>query len=176
MTLYTKTGDSGQTSFFGGKRVFKNHLRINAYGSIDELNSVLGLVMSKLDDKRVEDFINTIQKDLFRISSHLAGAVTNLTNIPARVNDLEKIIDNLVIKLPNLSNFILPEGIESATLVFFARSVARRTERELVALSREEKIDSAILMYFNRLSDLLFIIARYLNFKAGVLETIWEDK
>src|SRR4030042_4799768 len=144
MTLYTKTGDSGQTSFFGGKRVFKNHLRINAYGSIDELNSVLGLVMSKLDDKRVEDFINTIQKDLFRISSHLAGAVTNLTNIPARVNDLEKIIDNLVIKLPNLSNFILPEGIESATLVFFARSVARRTERELVALSREEKIDSAI--------------------------------
>ncbi|MBI5452030.1 cob(I)yrinic acid a,c-diamide adenosyltransferase, partial [Candidatus Gottesmanbacteria bacterium] len=166
--IYTRTGDKGETSLYGGKRVSKNSIRIEAYGSIDELNSLLGIVSSFLADKRAEGFINQIQKDLFLIGSCLAGAKVSIERLKTRVWEMEKVIDSLDGELPPLSNFILPEGIERATFVYFARAVARRAERKLVALSAKEPVDKRILIYLNRLSDLLFILGRYLNFKSGV--------
>lgn len=175
MKIYTKTGDKGETSLFGGKRVMKSHLRVNAYGSIDELNSVLGMVLSKLNDERVEVVISSVQKDLFEIGSYLALGPVNMAKLRKRAEEMEKIIDGLSEKLPEIHNFILPDGVEIATLIFFARAVARRAERELVTLSIDDKIDESIIVYLNRLSDCLFIIARYLNYKAGKVETVWKD-
>lgn len=174
MAIYTRTGDKGETSLFGGKRLPKSHARIEAYGSLDELNSLLGVVLSNLNDPRVAGFINQIQKDLFIIGSHLAGSRVSIDSLKERVEEMEKVIDKLDMELPKLTNFILPEGIEKATLIFYARSVGRRAERELVALSSEEDIDMRIHAYLNRLSDLLFILGRYINFKAGIKETIWK--
>lgn len=154
----------------------KSHPRINAYGTIDELNSLLGVVLIKLKDEKVRKFINQIQKDLFSVGGYLAGANVRIDVLSDRVGEMEKVIDWADTKLPPISNFILPEGIESAALLFFARSVARRAERELIALVQEDSIDEGILVYLNRLSDLLFILARYLNFKAGFEETIWKRK
>jgi len=175
MKIYTKIGDDGTTSLYGGKRILKSHLRVNAYGSIDELNSILGVVLAAIHDGRVEKFINQVQKDLFLIGSSLAKGPVNLERLNQRVEEIEKVIDSLSAELPPLSNFILPEGTEAAALIFFARAIGRRAERELVALSLEEEINKNIIIYLNRLSDLLFVIARYLNFKAGVTETIWKE-
>jgi cob(I)alamin adenosyltransferase len=174
MKIYTRTGDKGKTSLFGGKRVFKNHLRVNAYGSVDELNSLLGVVVAKIRDKRAEEFINQIQKDLFRLNSYLAGSNIKMEVLTQRIEDMEKIIDTLDKELPSLSNFILPEGTEPAALLFFGRAICRRAERELVALSLEETVNEELLAYLNRLSDFLFVLARFMNFKAGRTETIWK--
>lgn len=176
MKIYTKTGDKGQTSFYSGERVSKNHIRMETIGLVDELNSILGIVVAKLKDKRVEEFINRIQKDLFHIGSYLAKYKTSLNILPKRVEEMEKVIDTISAEIPQLQNFILPEGIEAAAFLFFARAVARRTERELVTLAKTDTVDDKILIYFNRLSDLLFILARYLNFKAGMVETVWKEK
>lgn len=174
--IYTRTGDSGETSLYGGRRVPKNNIRIEAYGSIDELNSLLGIVSSLLAYKRAEGFINQIQKDLFLIGSYLAGAKVPIERLKTRVGEMEKVIDSLDVELPSLSNFILPDGTEGAAFLFYIRAVARRCERILVELSLKEKLDKKILIYINRLSDLLFELARYLNFKSGVTETIWKEK
>jgi len=174
VNIYTRTGDSGKTSLYGGQRLFKNNLRVHTYGSIDELNSLLGIVIVKLHDKRLEKFINVIQKDLFIVGSSLAGFPDNINELEKRVTEMERIIDDLDNKLPELSNFILPEGVEGATFLYFARAVCRRVEREIVGLSLKEKVDSRIIIYLNRLSDLFFNMARYLNFKAGVTESIWK--
>lgn len=174
--IYTRTGDRGKTSLYGGKRVFKNHLRVNAYGLTDELNSLLGLVVVKLPDKRIENFINQIQNDLLLIGSFLAGADVSLEVLHGRISEMEKVIDCLDKELPKLRNFILPGGTETGALLHFIRAVGRRTEREIVKLSKQVEIDEKILVYFNRLSDFLFILARYLNFKAGMRETIWEGR
>ena len=100
--IYTRSGDKGKTSIYGGKRLFKNHLRLNAYGSIDELNSVLGVILSKLNDKRVEEFVNQIQKDLFRIGSYLAGAGITISSLVVRVDEMEEVIDSLQKQLPQV--------------------------------------------------------------------------
>jgi len=176
MKIYTRTGDDGQTSLFGGIRVPKNDLRIQAYGSIDELNSLLGIVLSKLADRRAEEFINQIQKDLFLIGSHLAYADISTAGLTKRVKEMEKVIDSIDRELPELKNFILPEGTERSALLFFSRAVARRAERKLVALSFQEKVDKQALIYLNRLSDFLFVLGRYLNFKSGITETVWKGK
>lgn len=176
MKIYTKTGDSGHTSLYGGKRVPKSHLRVNAYGSIDELNSILGIVLAKLNNKKIEVFVNEVQRDLLSIGSNLSGAPVNLGKISQRVEEMENVIDSLDKELPKLSNFILPEGTEAACFLFFARAIARRAERELVALTKEETVDGNIIAYLNRLSDLLYIVARYLNYKAGVTETVWKGR
>jgi cob(I)alamin adenosyltransferase len=133
------------------------------------------MVLSKLHDKRMEAFINNVQKDLFTIGANLSGAPVQLDNLGKRVGEMEKVIDSLDKELPPLTHFILPEGTEAATLIFFARAVARRAERELVALSVAEKIDKNIIIYLNRLSDLLFVIGRYINYKAGLTETVWKE-
>lgn len=174
--IYTKTGDKGQTSLYGGKRVSKSHYRVAAYGTIDELNSLLGVVTAQLKDKRVLDFINLVQNDLFLIGGSLAGARTGLNALTLHVEKMEKVIDWLDGQLPPIKNFILPQGVISASLLYFTRAVARRAERQLVALLPEEQVDEKILIYMNRLSDLLFMMARYINFKAGFKETIWKSK
>lgn len=172
--IYTKTGDSGETSLFGGKRVPKSHYRIEAYGMIDELNSLLGIVMTKLNDRRSEEFINRVQKDLFVIGSHLAGAKVSLHVLSKRVKEMEEVIDTLDEELPELKNFILPEGTEKAAFIYFTRAVTRRAERALVELFQKESFDEVVLVYLNRFSDFLFILGRYLNFKSGVTETLWR--
>lgn len=172
--IYTKTGDHGQTSLYGGKRVFKNHQRVSTYGTIDELNSLLGIIVAQLNDKRVKEFINQIQKDLFLIGASLSGATTGIDGLKIRVDEMERIIDWISEQLPPLKNFILPEGIEVATFLYLTRAVARRAERELVSLKQEEQVDEKILIYMNRLSDLLFMLARYMNFKSDFKETIWK--
>lgn len=175
MKIYTKTGDKGETSLYSGERVSKNHIRMETIGLVDELNSMLGIAVAKLKDKRVEEFINQIQKDLFHIGSFLAKYKTNLSYLLKRVEEMEKVIDTLSLEIPQLSKFILPEGTEVACFLFYARAVTRRTERELVTLAKTDTVDGKILVYFNRLSDLLFILARYLNFKAGIVETVWKE-
>ncbi|MBI2617702.1 cob(I)yrinic acid a,c-diamide adenosyltransferase [Candidatus Gottesmanbacteria bacterium] len=176
LKIYTRTGDRGQTSLYGGKRVPKSHYRVNAYGTIDELNSLLGIVLSKIDDDRVRKFIHGIQHDLFVIGGHLAGAKVELGVLKTRVDEMEKLIDWMDSNLSSLKSFILPDGTEASTFLFFTRAVARRSERELVALSLEEKVDERVLIYLNRLSDLLFMMGRYLNYKASVAETPWKSK
>lgn len=176
LKIYTRTGDRGQTSLYGGKRVSKNHIRVNAYGTIDELNSLLGIVLSLPLEEKIEGFLRLIQSDLFTIGGYLAGANVSLQEIKRRVSEMETLIDWMDKDLPPLKNFILPTGTQTGSFLFFARAVARRCERELIALSEKEKIADEIFMYMNRLSDLLFMMARYTNHKHGVAETLWKSK
>ncbi|KKR33044.1 MAG: ATP/cobalamin adenosyltransferase [Candidatus Gottesmanbacteria bacterium GW2011_GWA2_41_12] len=178
MKIYTKTGDCGETSLYGGKRVFKSNTRIDSYGGVDELNSLIGLVTSKLvignsNDERIKSFLTEIQGDLFLIGGNLAGSPLELTVLPERVEEMEKLIDELSTKLPELNNFILPGGGELGSLSHLARSVTRRVERQAVKLSQEEDVDKRILIYLNRLSDLFFTLARYFNLKDNKEEIIW---
>lgn len=174
--IYTRTGDKGKTSLYKGKRVYKDNLRVNAYGSVDELNSLLGLVLAKLKDDRVKEFVEKIQEDLLLTGSYLAGADVSLKSFKKRVSQMEKVIDKLDEELPKLKNFILPQGIEVSCLLYFTRAVARRAEREIVGLSLSAEVDKRVLVYFNRLSDLLFEWARYLNFKSGFSESVWKGR
>lgn len=174
--IYTKTGDAGQTSLYGGKRVSKSHYRVAAYGAIDELNSLLAVTVIKLHDTKLQEFIGQIQQDLFLIGGTLAGVSAKLDILKTRVGQMEEMIDRMDGKVPALKNFIIPAGAEAAALLFFTRAVARRAEREMIALLPEEHVDEKILIYMNRLSDLLFMMARYINFKEGFKETIWKAK
>lgn len=188
--IYTKTGDKGETSLYGGKRVLKSNPRVEAYGTIDELNSLIGVIVSQNQRSRPKDDrpmaeklkieLLEIQKDLLRIGSLLANSVSERLNLKQgstlmqkRVEHFEKLIDELSEDLPELKNFILPGGGEAGSLLHFARSVARKAERKVVALSQKEKIDGQIIIYFNRLSDLLFTMARFVNYKQNKKEIIW---
>ena len=181
--LYTRTGDSGQTALFGGKRVAKDHPRIAAYGAIDELNSVLGAAASFLRQRKLLSEIETIQNELFNIGAELSSdrpvrrgkqqaGVFQLD--PARVRWLEALIDEYDAKVPPLRTFILPSGATSGAMLHVARAVCRRAERELVTLSRTEKVNPDVLAYMNRLCDLLFALARYANKAARRRETPWR--
>jgi len=197
MAIYTKTGDKGKTSLFGGKRVSKADLRVEAYGEMDELNSAIGVAIAKIQNSRLKDDrpmaeniqneLIKIQNDLLKIGSILANPISgrsfkrlNLeqgsTFMQKRVEHFEKLIDELSKDLPELKNFILPGGGEVGSMLHFSRSVCRRVERKIVALNKKGKIDPRILAYFNRLSDLLFVIARFVNYKENKKEIIWERK
>ena len=172
--IYTRTGDRGETSLYGGKRVLKDSLRVDAYGTVDELNSVLGMVIAFCDDKVIKEFLSSVQRDLFVIGASLAGAKQDFEVLEKRVDSFEKLIDSLDRDLSELRNFILPGGGKDAALAHFARSVCRRVERSLVALSKEEDVDSEVLVYFNRLSDVLFMLGRWLNWKQGLEDIVWK--
>lgn len=159
MPIYTRTGDTGTTSLFGGKRISKSDPRLDVYGSIDELNSWLGLFK--------DDRLTRIQRDLFAISSVLAGGTDRLDFIDRRVGEMEQWIDAMSKSLPPLTNFILPSGH-----MHIARSVCRRVER----LAVKHRTDRAVITYLNRLSDLLFTLARYINKQQKVEEKIWSRK
>lgn len=182
MPIYTRTGDKGQTSLFNKKRVPKFHLRVEAYGTVDELNSVIGAVLSiKYKVLSIKNELVKIQNDLLDIGSALANPEKRNTKqetryYKKRVKEFEGFIDEMTNIMPVLKNFILPGGGKSGSMLQFARTVSRRAERRVVELAEKENIDSNIVMYMNRLSDLLFTMSRFVNFKEKQKETIWRGK
>jgi cob(I)alamin adenosyltransferase len=181
MSIYTKFGDKGKTSLFAGKVVSKASLRVNTYGTLDELNSYLGVVLAKIKDKKIQKSLIQVQKDLFEIGSYLAlfskeKDSTFEKHLAEEVLRFEKEIDDLTKKLPKLSNFILPGGSEVGASLHFARTLTRRAERRVVELSDKETVTKEVLIYMNRLSDLLFMYARSINYKKSEKETIWKSR
>ena len=181
MSIYTKFGDKGKTSLFAGKVVSKASLRVNTYGSLDELNSYLGVILSKNKNKNIKKNLEVIQNDLFQIGAYLANP-SKLNNqalekhLVEQVKLFEKEIDGLIKKLPVLRNFIFPGGSEVGASLHFARTLVRRAERRVVELSEKEKVGNEILIYMNRLSDLLFMYARFINKKQNKKEIIWLSR
>ena len=171
MKIYTKTGDKGTTGLFGGARVPKDDPRIEAYGTVDELNSFLGLARASWPSSPLDAELGLVQSDLFAIGARLAapGSDRFPGADPARLAALEGAIDAMESELPPLRNFILPGGCAAAAHLHVARSVCRRAERLVVALGGEE----SSVVYLNRLSDYLFVAARYANLKQGVDDVIW---
>jgi cob(I)alamin adenosyltransferase len=179
MKIYTRTGDKGDTSLFDGQRVPKDAMRIEAYGTIDELNSVLGIVRADGTDPKIDEILSQIQNQLFELGADLATPRSvrkkHIKRFEAKdATPLEKTIDELEGHLKPLSNFVLPGGSPVAARIHFARTVCRRAERAIVRLSRNEDIGEGIIVYLNRLSDLLFVLARYANHIAKVPETKWK--
>lgn len=177
--IYTKTGDEGKTGLFGGGRVSKANRRVHAYGEVDELNAVLGWVLTQIDDAAMRERLGLLQSDLLSIGAHLAtpdGARTHvhLPQLPtARIGEMEAWIDESETTLPELKSFILPGGSAGAAALHLARTVCRRAERAVVDLEAHESVDANILVYLNRLSDLLFVLARVANARAGIEEPKW---
>lgn len=160
MPIYTKTGDRGQTSLFGGKRLSKADPLIDAYGTIDELTSILGLIAARIvktKGKKDADFLASVQHDLYTIMAHLAGSKHPIEYLEDRVKLFEQIIDAIQLKLPKLNRFILPGGTVDGAWFQIARAVTRRAERNVVGLRKDYPI---AVKYLNRLSDLLFMYAR----------------
>jgi len=178
MAIYTKTGDSGETALFGGTRVPKNHPLIDLYGSIDELNSWIGLVAGSVGVEESRSFLVSVQEDLFRIGAHLSGSAEKLDPVTTRIPQMEQEIDRMESTLTPLCTFILPGGSTTASWAHITRSVARRVERTGVSLKRtpglpERNLD-VVLMYLNRLSDYLFVLARYCNANEHVEDVPWK--
>lgn len=182
MKIYTKTGDKGETGLYGGVRVSKDDARVAAYGTVDEVNAALGVVRAYYADKAVNDDLETVQNALFDVGADLATPQdskyrSNLTPIDEEdIELLERLIDRYDSELEELKSFILPGGHEAAASLHFARTVVRRAEREVVALGRQEAVNPQIAVYLNRLSDLLFVMARVVNMRMGVSETRWLVK
>ncbi|MCY3833518.1 MAG: cob(I)yrinic acid a,c-diamide adenosyltransferase [Chloroflexi bacterium] len=181
MKIYTKSGDQGETSLFGGRRVPKRHLRVEAYGTIDEVNSVLGLARAAGASAQADQWLEEAQNQLFRLGSDLAAPPDVNANWLKRVSAediawLESSIDRMTSELPPLKNFILPGGTPAAAHIHLARAVCRRAERLIAALSECEDIGAQALPYVNRLSDWLFTLARYENMQAGLSETLWNAR
>jgi cob(I)alamin adenosyltransferase len=180
MPIYTRAGDTGTTSLFGGKKVLKCNELVDVYGSIDELNSWVGHIISQTKDKRTAAFLQTIQQDLFIIGSTLAGFPGDIPDIKKRVVEMEKHMETIAKNVPAINNFILPGGSGTGAEIHIVRSIARRVERQTVALRENHKNDSVrfdeILMYLNRFSDYLFMLARSVNKNAGKNEIIWKQK
>lgn len=176
MPIYTKKGDKGKTSLFSGKRIWKDDVRTESYGTIDELSSFMGASISFLKNIKLKKELFKIQNTLFYVGSYLAGNkdVLKQVNLENQTKDLEAQIDFMTKKMPKLSNFILPGGGEAGSLLQVARTVARRSERDIVKLSRKEKIDENLLIYINRLSDYLFTVSRFINFLDKKKEIVWE--
>ena len=183
MKIYTKTGDGGETGLFGGGRIPKDSLRVAAYGEVDELNAALGLVRALEPQEFADALLQRIQRDLFTIGAELATPDPDklhkaLSRASAAIGEsdiaaLEDAIDGHQSRLEPLKNFILPGGAPKAAALHLARTVCRRAERAVVALSRHDQISPAILRYLNRLSDLLFVLARAANAHAGRPDVKW---
>lgn len=179
--LYTRTGDMGSTSLVGGERVKKNSVRLEAYGTIDELSSCLGTIASDPDcTAEVKGQLMDIQNELFNVGGYLATAVKAgeeprcVSLDAARIQTLEGWIDALDEQTPKIRAFVLPGGSPLAARTHVARTVCRRAERRILDLAETDYVDRAVIRYINRLSDYLFIAARYLNFMKGVEEVTWK--
>ncbi len=178
MNIYTKTGDTGETSLFGGQRVPKTNTRIDAYGTIDELNSHLGLALSHGLHDEVEKCVKTLQDELFVLGADLATPPTKKTKIErissTHISNIEKRIDEFDQQLPPLQFFIHPGGTAGAATLHVSRTVCRRAERSCITCKFHESLNSEVIIYLNRLSDLLFVLARFENKKAGIEESKWK--
>ncbi len=179
LKVYTKTGDKGETSIVGGIRVKKSSRRLEAYGTVDELNSHLGLLASMLHDGEDKEIIIRIQRDLFTVCSNLATdqsqtALSDSARLPeVEISFLEAQVDAIMKLLPERQGFILPGGCQAASQAHVCRTVCRRAERCIVALAEESIISPETLQFVNRLSDYLFVLAKKINFNTGVSEIVW---
>jgi len=210
--IYTRTGDRGKTSLFDGKKVFKSDKKVETYGTIDELNSSIGVAIAEISNSKfpplrasfaevatkaeqgfagraipnnrkkkglssITDQLEEIQNDLLEIGSSLAvSSALPVNQLKDRPQEFEKLIDKLTKQLPPLTQFILPGGGKGGALLQLSRTIARRAERRVVGLSKSEHIDPTIVVYLNRLSDLLFTMARFVNYKEKQKEKIWRKK
>lgn len=180
-TVYTRKGDEGQTSLIGGQRVSKASIRLESYGTVDELSAHIGLLAAQLPDGHEKDVIVRIQNHLFNIGANLATdqEVTTLhasAILPDNaVHELEKEIDDIIAELPDIQGFILPGGTCQAAQAHVCRTVCRRAERCIVELAKTTKVSSEVQQYVNRLSDYFFVLAKKMNFLAGRSEKIWEN-
>jgi len=168
MTIYTKIGDKGKTTFFGCGLVSKDDVRIETFGALDELNSIIGLAICFIDDQKLITILKKIQNDLFQVGSDIAGSSLIKDKLPSiheqHIKELENEIDNLQNQLSEQKSFIIPGGTLSASILHLCRAVTRRCERSLVKLKKQvPHLNTEMLKYINRLSDLLFCLARYAN-------------
>ena len=182
MKIYTKTGDSGETGLIGGSRVPKNDIRIEAYGTIDELNAFTGLLISKISHTVEIDFLRKVQYNLFVIGSHLATdqQITSLHKSSvlseSDILEIETAIDRISTELPELRYFVLPGGSENGALAHVCRTITRRAERRILDLKQhKEEIDGLVLVYINRLSDYFFVLSRYITVNEGHKEFYWKN-
>ena len=183
-SIVTKTGDDGKTFLLGSVRVPKNHIKVKTYGECDELNSLIGLSRVNIQHEEIMSILQTIQYQIFELSAVLATPLENQTPeselkhtdlLNRFISFLENKIQVIEAQLPELKNFILPGGNLGSSFLHLARTVCRRVERTLLDLNELEKINTNFLIYFNRLSDLLFILARYENTLSGIPENIWKS-
>ena len=177
MKIYTKTGDQGETRLFGGQQVAKDDLRVSAYGGVDELNAALGVARAVSGDRQIAEILRDIQAELFVLGAELADPQRRGQGPPVTAEHsarLERLIDAAEEELPALKQFVLPGGAPAGAALHAARAVCRRAERGVVALARREQVNPAVLVYLNRLGDLLFVLARQANQRAGVTDEKWE--
>ena len=180
MKIYTKFGDSGETALFGGMRLGKDAPRIEAIGTVDELNAYIGYAQTLVNAADLSELMTQIQNHLFSVGADLATPETHAKASEFRISEdftteMETAIDTLSQELPPLTNFILPGGCTAGAILHIARVVCRRSERCVVHLTREEDVNPEIIRSLNRLSDLLFVLARTVNFRANAPEPIWES-
>lgn len=181
MKIYTKTGDAGETGLFGGGRVAKDHPRVCAYGDVDELNSAIGVARATPPTPAFDELLDSVQRDLFAIGGHLATpdpatvtrALAKAALADDRVLEFERLMDAADRELPSLRAFVLPAGTPKAAALHLARTVCRRAERSVVQLSHEAAVPGLFLVYLNRLSDLLFTLARLANHRDGAGDATW---
>ncbi|MFO7447197.1 MAG: cob(I)yrinic acid a,c-diamide adenosyltransferase [Ignavibacteriaceae bacterium] len=183
MKIYTKSGDKGETGLFGGERVSKASVRIEAYGTIDELNSFIGLAVTETRNKEVQDALESLQVQLFTAGADLATPYTEknkkyaIPRVSAEfITEAEKKIDYFDSKLDELKQFILPGGSKSAALLHICRTICRRAERKVVELKSSEETGDNIIIYLNRLSDLFFVLARIENVEANIPDVPWRNQ
>lgn len=182
MKIYTKTGDKGETSLLGGKRVSKNCIEMQAIGEVDELNAYIGVVISLLPNEFTgeKEKLTRAQHKLFNIGSNLAAVQTDLISVPKLLPQdiaaLENWIDEMTAELEPLTQFILPGGSVAASECFYARAVCRRAEREMVGLSLHYELDPLLIQYVNRLNDALFVLGRWINKQQHIADVKWEKE
>ena len=174
MKIYTKTGDNGETVLLNGKKVKKDDPIVEIIGCLDELNASLGLLHT-IRNKKIKSVVLDLQRDLFLIGSFIVGE-DQAIDYDNKTKKLENFIDDFTNKLPALKNFILPGGSKHAAQLHLSRSFARRLERKIISIQKEHEQVKDLMKYLNRLSDLLFVMARYVNFKLGIKETIWKKE
>lgn len=182
MKIYTRKGDSGQTSIWGGRRLNKDHVRMEAIGAVDECNAAIGSVLATGLPETLSSILRIVQGRLFIVGSELmapdhTGSGSSLPRLGHQdVTELETVIDSLEKTLPELRNFILPGGTTAAAALHVARGACRRAERRVATLGRAEGIVPAVPAYLNRLADMLFVAARHANHAAGMTDTVWSGR
>lgn len=179
MKVYTKTGDGGNTGLYGGARIRKDHLRIEAYGTLDELNSIVGLVRSNSVAKKADTILEAIQIELFNMGSHLASDPSADLPLPELkdelISKLESAMDEMTAELPKLRSFVLPGGSLACSHAHLARTVCRRAERRVISLSDTEEVPEKVIVFLNRLSDYFFVLSRYILLQEGRKDVLWHS-
>lgn len=173
--LYTRTGDDGTSGLSGGQRIPKNHERMNAMGTVDELNSTIGMMIAQLEDAELSTMMTSIQHDLFNIGGEISMPGHSFIK-PEKIKGLEANIDRFNALVEPLKEFILPGGSEAAAVCHLARAIARRAERDVVTLHHAEPVCDTTRQYLNRLSDLLFVVARIINLRSGHPDILWTKE